>query len=138
MIHLYCGHQEFSIFCSYFGRNDDFINSFWNCRTFSWKSLTFHAVYRLTSITTWPLCGWKVAVLHFSSTIINHFLWLKKILYAVSKLGFLDSRFLKTNWFLLDFTSYFYWGNFNAKANNSQYIYNFSVSNKWTVFLHVL
>ena len=23
-----------AIFCSYFGRNDDFINSFWNCLTF--------------------------------------------------------------------------------------------------------
>ena len=25
-------------FCSYFGRNDDFINSFWNCLTFSFPS----------------------------------------------------------------------------------------------------
>ena len=24
-----------SFFCSYFGRNDDFINSFWNCLTFT-------------------------------------------------------------------------------------------------------
>ena len=32
-----------TIFCSYFGRNDDFINSLWNCLTFTFYMISFYA-----------------------------------------------------------------------------------------------
>ena len=32
-----------TFFCSYFGRNDDFINSLWNCLTFTFYMISFYA-----------------------------------------------------------------------------------------------
>ena len=34
------GQKSWQFFCSYFGRNDDFINSFWNCLTFRKMAVT--------------------------------------------------------------------------------------------------
>ena len=35
-----------TIFCSYFGRNDDFINSFWNCLTFRWCQICWEIFFK--------------------------------------------------------------------------------------------
>jgi hypothetical protein len=80
-----------TIFCSYFGRNDDFIDSFWNWLTFSYKSK------RHKSKDSSSVVGWNQALIactfHYLESIFE-----KKHLYHVAPVA---GRLIKMRWALL-------------------------------------
>ena len=65
-----------TIFCSYFGRNDDFINSFWNWLTFNNTVFYLHCCYqkKITTLKNIHLyfCPyfWKISQIHDKSCLI--------------------------------------------------------------------
>ena len=63
----FCPHyttEILPIFCLYFGRNDDFINSFWNCLTFTMYRKSNH-------IFVLPNNTWKNTIIVGYSTLQN-------------------------------------------------------------------